>query len=95
MFVLGVIGFILLNFSRLRIKNREIVGKYSFACNLDNEKYSYEIEYNSDFQIINAGGDSYIANHTDIEECDDANKARAHVEDWFKEHNGLCIVEEK
>ncbi len=91
-FIVGVIGLVLLKFSPSR--DREITGKYSFTCSIDGEEYVYEIEYNKNFQIINAGGDSYIANHTDVESLDDANKARAHIEDWFKEHNGLCITKE-
>lgn len=94
MFIIGIIGFILLNFNPSKSKDREITGKYSFTCSLDNEEYLYEVEYNKNFQIIYAGGDGYIANHTDIEKYDDANKARAHVEDWFKDRNGLCITKE-
>lgn len=94
-FTIGVIGFILLNFNSSKEKNREIKGKYSFTCNLDNQEYTYEIQYNQNYQIIYAGGDAYIANHTDIEKYDDANKAKAHVEDWFKEHDGLCVTKEK
>lgn len=93
-FVISIIVIMLRIFNPFKSKEREIKGKYSFTCNIDNEEYSYEIEYNKDFQIINAGGDAYIANHTDIEKYDDANKARAHIEDWFKEHNGSCITKE-
>ena len=93
-FIIGIIGVILLNFNPSKAKNRNIIGKYSFNCSLDNEKYTYEVQYNKNYQIIYSGGNAYIANHTDIEECEDANKARAHVEDWFKEHDGLCIIKE-
>lgn len=95
MCVIGIIGFILINFSPLNNKDRNIVGEYSFTCSLDNEEYLYEIEYNKNYQVINSGGDSFIADHTDIESYEDADRARAHVEDWFKEHNGSCITEEK
>lgn len=89
-FVIGIVGFIIVNFNPTKAKNRKITGKYSFICSLDNEDYTYEIQYNENYQIIYGGGDSYIADHTDIDIYDDANKAKAHVEDWFKEHNGLC-----
>lgn len=85
-----IIGFLLLNF--YPSNDNKIAGKYSFTCNLDNKDYSYEIQYNKDRQIINMGGDDYIFSHTDIDKYDDANQAKAHVEDWFKDHNGLCIV---
>ena len=93
-FISGIIGIFLLSFNSSRVKDREIIGKYSFTCRLDNEKYMYEIEYNRNYQIIYGGGDSYISSHTDIDSYDDANKAKAHVEDWFKEHNGLCVTQE-
>lgn len=90
MFIVGIIGFVLLNSNPS--KDRKIIGKYSFICNLDNEEYTYEIQYNKNRQIINAGGNAYIANHTDIEKYDDADIAKAHIEDWFKEHNGSCVT---
>ena len=92
--VIGMFIFYIFNFNPSKNKDREIIGKYSFTCNLENNEYLYEVQYNKDFQIINGGGDGYIANHTNIEQYDDANKARAHVEDWFKEHNGLCIIKD-
>lgn len=94
-FVVGVIGFILINFSSLKVEDRDIAGKISFTCNIDNKEYTYEVQYNKNRQVIYGGGDSYIANHTDVEDCEDADKAKAHVEDWFKEHNGLCVIKEK
>ena len=94
-FVLGIIGIIALIFNPSRIKNRKIEGQYSFTCNLNNEEYQYELQYNKNYQIINGGGDSYISNHIDVEKYDDANNARAYIEDWFLEHNGSCITKEK
>lgn len=91
-FFIGITGIVLLKFHPS--KDREIKGKYSFTCNIDNEEYLYEIEYNRNYQTIYAGGDAYIANHTNIESYDDANQARAHVEDWFKDHNGFCKTKE-
>ena len=57
---------------------------------LDNEQYVYEIEYNKNYQVINSGGDSFIANHIDLLKYDDANVMIAHIEDYFKDHNGSC-----
>lgn len=70
--------------------DREIVGKVSLTCNLDNEQYIYEAEYNKNYQIINSGGDAWIVNHINIEEYEDANKMAAHIEDYFKDRNGYC-----
>lgn len=82
-------------FNPSRSEVRKITGEYSLTCNLDDEEYLYEFEYNSNYQIINTGGDAYISNHTNVESYDDVNKAIAHIEDWFKEHNGSCIINEK
>lgn len=94
MFVIGGIGFVLLNFNPAKAKDREITGKYTLTCTIDNEEYLYEFEYNRNHQIISAGGDAYIADHADADAYDYADKAKAHVEDWFKDHNGLCVTKE-
>ena len=70
----------------------DIVGTTKVSCNLDNEKYVYEAEYNKNYQVINSGGDAYIMNHTDIESYEDVNKIVAHIEDYFKDHGGKCTV---
>ena len=90
LFVIFVIAFIVFNIDRINSKDNKVVGKYSLSCELDKEKYSYEIEYNKDFQIIYSGGDAFISNHTDVENESDANKAKAHIEDYFKDHYGSC-----
>lgn len=69
-----------------------IVGKYKLNCTLDGENYVYLIEYNKNFQIITTGGDAFISNHIDVEGIGDANKVIAHIEDYFKDHNGKCEV---
>lgn len=93
--VIDVIAFILFIFNHSTSEERKVTGKYYIVCNLDDKKYSYELEYNSNYQILYAGGDAYISNHTNVESYDDANKASAHVADWFKEHNGSCIINEE
>ena len=70
----------------------DIVGRTKVSCNLDNEKYVYEAEYNKNYQVINSGGDSYIMNHTDIESYEDVNKIVAHIEDYFNDHGGKCTI---
>ena len=77
-------------------KDYDIVGRTKISCNLDNEEYVYEAEYNKNYQVINSGGDAYIMNHTDIESYEDVNKIVAHIEDYFKDHGGKCdVVENK
>lgn len=70
----------------------DIVGRTKVSCNLDNEEYVYEAEYNKNYQVINSGGDSYIMNHTDIESYEDVNKIVAHIEDYFNDHGGKCTI---
>lgn len=74
----------------------DIVGRTKISCQLNNEEYVYEAEYNKNYQVINSGGDAYIMNHTDIESYEDVNKIIAHIEDYFKDHGGKCdVVENK
>ena len=70
----------------------DIVGTTKVSCNLDNEKYVYEAQYNKNYQVINSGGDAYIMNHTDIESYEDVNKIVAHIEDYFNDHGGKCTI---
>lgn len=95
LFIIDIIAFIFFVFNPSRSEVRKITGEYSLTCDLDDEEYLYEFEYNSNYQIINAGGDAYISNHTNVESYDDVNKAIAHIEDWFKEHNGSCTINEE
>lgn len=74
-------------------KSNKVVGKYVLTCKIDKKQYSYSIEYNKNYQVINSGGDAWIYNHTDVDSYDDANKAVANVEDYFKEHKGSCLIE--
>lgn len=90
--ILDALSFIFFNVN-IKSKNNKVSGEYNIICNLDGEEYSYKIEYNKDYQVLSSGGDSWIANHTEVDTYDDANKALAHVEDYFKEHNGTCTVE--
>lgn len=95
LFAIDIIAFILFNLYRFNSKDNKIVGKYTISCQLDNENYLYEAEYNKDYQVIYAGGDAWIANHIELERYDDANQLVAHIEDYFKDHNGSCVTEEK
>ena len=76
-------------------KDYDIVGRTKISCQLNNEEYVYEAEYNKNYQVINSGGDAYIMNHTNIESYEDVNKIIAHIEDYFNDHGGKCNVEEE
>lgn len=89
MFVIDIIVFILFI---CRPKDNEIFGRYVINCSLDGEEYLFEIEYNKNYQIINAGGDAFIDEH--IDDDSNARKYKARIEDYFKDHNGSCKIDE-
>ena len=93
-FILGIIIFITTNFNLSRIRSKKVVGSYELTCSLDNEEYLYEVEYNENYQVLTTGGDAFISNHIDIMNYEDANQVVAHIEDYFKEHDGTCITKE-
>ena len=63
------------------------MGKYSITCNLDNEKYYYEIKYDKNYEP--SGGDAWLTDHIDIEKLDNANKVVARLEDYF------CVLQKQ
>ena len=92
-FIIIIISlFILLNIKSVSNKDRKITGKMAINCKLNNEEYLYEIEHNKNYQVINTAGDAWISNHIGIENYMDANQVIAHIEDYFKDHNGSCDV---
>ena len=91
-FITLIFLFVIIFMIDMPRKDYDIVGTTKVSCNLDNEKYVYEAEYNKNYQVINSGGDAYIMNHTDIESYEDVNKIVAHIEDYFKDHGGKCTV---
>ena len=95
-FITLILLFVIIFMFDMTRKDYDIVGRTKISCQLDNEKYVYEAEYNKNYQVINSGGDAYIMNHTDIESYEDVNKIVAHIEDYFKDHGGKCdVVEDK
>lgn len=65
-------------------------GRVEYTCTLDGEEYSYGIEYDNHYHVTAAGGDSFVADHTDVENYDDAHKAAAAIEDYFRNHGGTA-----
>ena len=53
-------------------------------------KSIYSIEYNEQYQITAGGGDSFVADHADVENYDDARNAAAAIEDYFRNHGGTA-----
>lgn len=84
-FVIAV-SFGIANHSR----SREIFGTTSYVCTLDSKEYYYELEYNENYEIINAGGDAYIGYM--LETQTDANKFDAMLKDFFETKGGTVKV---
>lgn len=93
--ILAVVGILIiiffLNYNASE-KDYKVVGKFSISCKLDDKKYLYTVEYNKNYQAIYSGGDAWIANHIDVEKYEDANQIVAHIDDYFKEHDGTCTI---
>ncbi len=85
LFILGRVNY---------TENQTPAGRVAYTCTLDGETYSYEFEYNKNYQVISAGGDSWIDDHVDVQ-YEDANQAAAHLKDYFKEHGGTVTVTEQ
>lgn len=84
-----ILGALLLN-THLDGADTGYAGRVEYTCTLDGEKYTYSIEYNEQYQITAAGGDSFVEDHADVENYDDAHKAAAAIEDYFRNHGGTA-----
>lgn len=91
-FIALIIEIVVKNIKPDLFRDNKVVGKYTINCTLDTEKYLYEVEYNKNYLALNIGGDAFIANHIDIDKYNDANQIIAHIEDYFKNYKGTCII---
>lgn len=64
-------------------------------CTLDGEEYTYIVTYDEQYNIIEAGGNAFIADHVQTEQYCDANILIAQIEDYFNDRGGSveCIEE--
>ncbi len=89
-----IAGYILLHIVfGVVIDSKRVMTSAELTCSLDGETYYYGLNYDDRFRIHEGGGDAFVANHTDVETCDDANVAIAHIEDWFKDRGGSVDIE--
>ena len=99
--IAGIILFFVMTFAalvafRVHKKSQLEVSEVNLECELNGETYGYSIVYDQNYQIHECGGDSFIINHVDLTQYNDANEAIAHIEDYFNDHGGsVKIVEEK
>ena len=93
LFVLYVICVILF---RVDTKNSATYTTSSLVCELDGEKYYYEVRYDQNFRIHEAGGDAYI-NDTVLagQFYDDANVMISQIKLFFSDRGGTVAVTEE
>ncbi len=92
LFVVFIIASFILFTISFTSTDRNVSGEVSLSCNLDDQEYLYSAQYNKNFQILYSGGDAWISNHIDISMYEDANEVVAHIDDYFKEHDGFCNI---
>lgn len=93
--LLAVMGIIILtaitayiNFTVKHTTTRNNLTTVELKCTLEGEEYLYDITYDEQYNVIEAGGSAFIANHVETEKCSDANILIARIEDYFKDHGG-------
>lgn len=72
----------------------ETLTSVEMVCTLDDKEYIYNITYNDQYQIIESGGDAWIADHVQTEKVSDANILIAQIEDYFNDHGGAVEINE-
>lgn len=75
-------------FYRVKPRQNAVLTEAHLICTLDGEEYSYGIKYDENYQIVEAGGSSFVADHVVVEQYDDANVLMAQIEDYFTERGG-------
>lgn len=72
--------------------NNTAAGRTEWVCQLDGEEYIYSVEYNDNYQILSAGGNTYIDEQLDAGRYSDANELAEHIEEYFEEKGGTVSV---
>lgn len=76
-------------------KSSEVTTSVQLLCTLHGEEYTYVVTYDEQYNIIEAGGNAFIADHIQTEQYSDANILIAQIEDYFNDRGGSvkCIEE--
>lgn len=86
MFIIDIIALIIFSTMRLTKTTTET----QLSCTLNEQEYSYSIEYDEDNNIITAGGDEYIVDNVNTEKYSDAQKLITAIENYFTNNGGTC-----
>lgn len=72
--------------------HNRVLTRAEIVCTLSGESYGYEVLYDQNFRVLEAGGDGFIAFHVQPERFDDANVLLAQIEDYFTARGGTVTV---
>ena len=75
------------------IKRQEGVTEVNLNCTLNEEKYTYKVEYDDKYIIRAAGGSAYIVDNVGTEDFNNALDLLNAIEKYFKDNSGFCIQE--
>ena len=80
-------------FSYFKTNRTSFNNAMEITCTLDNNKYTYGMKYNDNYQISEAGGDAFFDYH-ELTDSTDANVIKTKIDDYFKSKGGECIFED-
>ena len=81
LYIVALIGFRYITEESLEARQ-----KVEIYCSTDEEEYYYEVYFDDQYRVREAGGDAWISNHIMPEQYDDVNVLVAQMEDYFAEH---------
>ena len=85
MIILFIAAFMLFGFRTQ--SDSQARQKVEIYCSNEEDDYYYEVYFDDNYQVREAGGDAWISNHIMPEQYDDVNVLVAQMEDYFAEHN--------
>lgn len=72
------------------VKRQEAITEANVSCTLNNEEYTYKVEYDEKGTIRMAGGSVYIADNVHTENYNKEKDLMNAIEAYFKEQGGTC-----
>ena len=91
--VLGLaLLFAALVFLRAQYRDRTPAGETEWVCTLEGERYGWSVTYDRNYQVLEAGGDAWIADHIDFLNCNDMHQVQGALENYFLLRGGTVEV---
>lgn len=89
--ILSIIGLILFITLRLGYKGNIKKEYTKLICNIKEEQYIYEMEYNTkNNRIISSGGDSFLIDELNLGDYEFANEIEIKIIDYVESFGGRC-----